>query len=228
MHTSPRVDPLKTGRQWIPGPAPPRRPEAGVCPAGPAAPSARKSEGSGGRAGISRQREGRPCGLAVPPPPRAPAPTAPQCLLALGGLLLGQALSPCLTCHPPACSPAGHEGACPSRSAARRSRPLQTRPSPPSQTLLWLLVCPRVNSKGSFWTLLPLAPLPLLTAYLPGPARVSASGPLHGLFPLPNTAPPGIPTSWLVECLLRKEGLSGRKLAPPSPRRSLPPSASFS
>lgn len=123
VQTSQFLDSLKIGRLWILGPALPRRREADLCPGVPAAPSsgshgpqagacvlsheaASKSEGQkgerprpkreGGRASVSRQREGRGhcADHACRPPPRphlacvptpsatrAPAPTAPPVCL---------------------------------------------------------------------------------------------------------------------------------------------------
>lgn len=114
------LDSPKVGRLWILGPALPRRREAGLCPGVPAAPSsgshgpqagacvlsheaASKSEGQkgerprpkreGGRASISRQREGCPYVVTVPtthvgplpaptwpasPRPRQPGPLPPR------------------------------------------------------------------------------------------------------------------------------------------------------
>lgn len=96
------LDSLKIGRLWILGPALPRRREAGLCPGVPAAPSsgshrpqagacvlsheaASKGEGQkgerprpkreGGRASVSRQREG--CPYVVTHVGPLPAPTWP-------------------------------------------------------------------------------------------------------------------------------------------------------
>ena len=168
------------------------RPQAGACVLSHEAAS--KGEGQkgerprpkreGGRASVSRQREGCPYvvthvgPLPAPtwpasPRPRPPGPLPPRPL---------QSVSPTPACSARQTSTAPSQlvswplllpSFCP-HSTARGSSPHRIRPPLPSQTLLWLPVSPRVKSKCSFCILCTLwSTLPLL-AGLPSRPRQSA------------------------------------------------------